>query len=41
MGYAKEPLLKVHPIVESVKELATELEGIADIIVLMTHLGSS
>jgi 2',3'-cyclic-nucleotide 2'-phosphodiesterase (5'-nucleotidase family) len=39
MGYAKGPLFTVHPIVESVKELATELEGKADILVLLTHLG--
>jgi len=40
MSHAKEPLLKVHPIRESVKKLVSELEGKADIIVLMTHLGT-
>jgi len=39
MRHAKEPLLKVYPIGESVKKLVADLEGKADIIVLMTHLG--
>jgi len=40
MSHAKEPLLKIHPIKESVTKLVSELEGKADIIVLMTHLGT-
>ena len=40
MGHAKEPLFKVHPVRESIKKLVSELEGKADIIVLMTHLGT-
>ncbi|UCD56638.1 MAG: metallophosphatase, partial [Candidatus Hydrogenedentota bacterium] len=39
MSHAKEPRLKVLRIEESVKELAADLEGKSDIVVLMTHLG--